>query len=79
MWFFIVVMVVVVLLVLHGVVSDFRMRRLRKQAPPLTDQSQRDAEVLAALGPRGRRRTLGRLFGAAIISDLLSILGRGNS
>lgn len=77
MWLLIVPLVLVGLLIVHGLVTDIRMRRIRTQAPPLTDAWQRKAEVAASLGSGRRTRRTRRLFAAFIIGDLLDFFGQG--
>lgn len=77
MWVLLVPLAVVGILIVYGLVTDIRMRRIRKQAPPLTDAYQRNAEVTASLGSRSRARRTGRLFAAFVIGELLGFFGRG--
>lgn len=77
MWLLIVPLVLVGLLIVHGLVTDIRMRRIRRQAPSLTDAWQRKAEVAASLGSRRRTRRTRRLFAAFIAFDFLDFFGQG--
>lgn len=76
MWILIVVSVVLGILILHGLVADFRARRIRRRIAPMTDADQRGAEVDASLGPRSRPLNVRRAFEIGTIVNWLGSLGR---
>lgn len=72
MWVIAVPLAIVAVLVVHGLVTDVRMRRLRKRIPPMTSADQRRLEVIGSPGARARRRNPRiQLLGGPLLLDML--------